>query len=103
MPYQLVGEADLWWEDLQKSLSEEQVAALTWNEFKEEFLEKFIPLSHRLQREAEFHNLRQGKMSVSDYEKRFVTLAHSPGNYADTDEKRARYSLPPVCFGQVEL
>ena len=63
---------------------------LTWSKFKEEFLEKFVTLSHRLQREVEIYNLRQGKLLVSEYEKEFLTLPRSVDSYADTDEKHAR-------------
>ena len=63
---------------------------LTWSKFKEEFLEKFITLSHCLLREVEVYNLRQDKLLVSEYEKEFVALPRSADSYADTDEKHAR-------------
>ena len=90
MPHQLIGEADRWWEELRKTMTEEQYQDFTWANFKEELFERYIPLSFRLKKESEFRNLRQGKMSVTEYERKFCELARYAAAHVDTDERKAR-------------
>lgn len=97
--YQLVEEADYWWESEQRALTPEARAALTWDAFKTTFFEKYVPKSYRHQKESEFWNLRQGAKTVTEYDRIFNQLSRYAPTLVDTDEKRAerfRQGLRPV-------
>ena len=63
---------------------------MAWNRFKEVFLEKYFPRCVQNQMEIKFLELRQGGMSMIEYEKKFTELARFVGDYANSDKKRAR-------------
>ncbi|XP_057803678.1 uncharacterized protein LOC131019010 [Salvia miltiorrhiza] len=69
--FQLTGAADFWWEARRKTLTPEQWAAYTWENFKTGLYDKYIPKSYRKKKEAEFYNLRQGKRTVMEYDREF--------------------------------
>ena len=85
--YFLKGESNYWWETV-RALEPEGVIA--WNRFKEVFLEKNFPRCVQNQMEIKFLELKQGGMSVIEYEKKFTELARFVGDYVNSDEKRAR-------------
>ncbi|XP_057808623.1 uncharacterized protein LOC131023097 [Salvia miltiorrhiza] len=87
MSYQLKGYVDFWWEAKQKTMNEEQIAALTWEQFKEALYEKYIPRSYRKKKEMEFVNLKQGNKTVAEYDRQFCDLARYAPYQVDTDEK----------------
>ena len=66
--YYLKNEATYWWE-MVKTL--EGTDFITWERFKELFLEKYFPQFVQDQMELKFLELKQGTMSVSDYESKF--------------------------------
>ena len=49
--------------------------AMSWEQFTEIFLERFVPYSLRDRRRDEFDRLEQGSMTVSEYEARFHELS----------------------------
>lgn len=61
----LTGSADYWWEVRRKTTTPEQLAQLTWEDFKTCIHDKYIPKSYRKAKEIEFYNLKQGLMSVA--------------------------------------
>ena len=85
--YMLKGEANYWWE-AKKGL--EGANVITWERFTELFLEKYYPKYLENQMELKFLELKQGNMSVADYEAKFTELARFVPHYVDTEEKRAR-------------
>ncbi|XP_057775306.1 uncharacterized protein LOC130994278 [Salvia miltiorrhiza] len=87
--YQLEGEADLWWESVRRTLTNEAFEAMTWDEFKEAYLTRYITLSFRHKRENEVWKLRQGNCSVEEYDRTFNQLARYAPAHVDTDAKRA--------------
>lgn len=88
MSFQLKGSTDYWWETRQKIYNEERLQNLTWEQFKENLNDKYIPRSYRKKKEAEFSNLKQGKKSMSEYV--LCDLAHFASNKVDTDEKMSK-------------
>ncbi|XP_057797811.1 uncharacterized protein LOC131013791 [Salvia miltiorrhiza] len=87
--YQLEGEADLWWESVRRTFTNEAFETMTWDEFKEAYLTRYITLSFRHKRENEVWKLRQGNCSVEEYDRAFNQLARYAPAHVDTDAKRA--------------
>ncbi|XP_042051465.1 uncharacterized protein LOC121796743, partial [Salvia splendens] len=52
--YQLTGSAEFLWETKQRTMTQEQLDALAWEDFKEELYDKYIPKSYRKAKEAEY-------------------------------------------------
>ncbi|XP_073222503.1 uncharacterized protein [Cicer arietinum] len=48
---------------------------LTWEAFKNKFLEKYFPKSARAEKEAQFLKLYQGKLTIAEYAAKFESLA----------------------------
>ncbi|XP_042005951.1 uncharacterized protein LOC121754701 [Salvia splendens] len=87
--FQLVESADFWWEARRKVMTREQLEHLTWEEFKNELYGKYVPKSYRKAKEVEFYSLKQGKMSVTEYDRLFCDMSRYAPGLVDTDEKMA--------------
>ncbi len=61
-----------WWKTLVSVVLSERV---TWDFFQEEFCKKYISQRFIDQKRKEFLELKQGKMTVTDYEREFVRLS----------------------------
>jgi len=61
-----------WWETIQLRHATE---TLTWSDFKTEFENQFYSRYHHKVKEQEFLVLRQGDISVLEYERRFHDLS----------------------------
>ncbi|XP_063945950.1 uncharacterized protein LOC135151431 [Daucus carota subsp. sativus] len=85
--YYLKEEATYWWESVRAMEGTENV---TWDRFKELFLEKYFPQFLQDRMELQFLELKQGDMAVAEYEKKFAELARFVPTYVDTDRKRAK-------------
>ncbi|XP_074327531.1 uncharacterized protein LOC141665447 [Apium graveolens] len=85
--YFLKGETNYWWES-KKALEGEGV--VNWDRFTDLFLEKYFPRYMKNQMEIKFLELKQGNLSVTDYEAKFTELARFVPEQVDTDEKRAK-------------
>ena len=72
-----------WWETVQLRRATE---TLTWSDFKTEFENQFYSKYHRKVKEQEFLALRQGDMSVLEYERRFHDLSLFAPHYVPTEE-----------------
>ena len=70
---QLRGHGSIWWDGESERLGI-NVADLTWEIFEERFREKFLSPQYREARIDEFHELKQGFMTVDQYEKKFLGL-----------------------------
>ncbi|XP_042012104.1 uncharacterized protein LOC121760512 [Salvia splendens] len=89
VPFQLKGSADYWWEARKKIMGAQELTNMTWEQFKEGFYEKYIPKSYRKNKEMEFYNLKQGRMSVIDYERIFTDMSRYAPDQVNTEEKMA--------------
>ncbi|XP_041999950.1 uncharacterized protein LOC121749447 [Salvia splendens] len=87
--YQLTGPADFWWETKKRTLDPARREALTWEEFKEEVYNKYVPMSYRRAKVVEFHTLKQGSMTVTEYDRALCEMTRYAPKLVDTDEKMA--------------
>ncbi|XP_057808412.1 uncharacterized protein LOC131022884 [Salvia miltiorrhiza] len=87
--FQLIDDAGHWWESETAALTEEQVRAISWRTFKERVMGKYFPKAFRKQKEIELMNLKQGNLTVLEYERKFTQLARFTPHLVDTDEKKA--------------
>ncbi|XP_028058969.1 uncharacterized protein LOC114262771 [Camellia sinensis] len=85
--FELDDEADHWWELIKNT---RDVASLSWNQFKELFLNKYFPSTIRRERVKEFQNLEQGNMTVTQYAARFEELARYATRIVANDEEKER-------------
>ena len=58
---------------------------ISWDQFQQEFTDRFFPQSHKDSKIEEFFRLEQKNMSVSEYEKKFSELVRLVP-YIQTDE-----------------
>ncbi len=83
--WQLQGGAAVWWNSVTAYVSEDD---MSWEEFKEMFEEKFKPAAGRTRLYQDFLNLKQGNMSIAEYETKFNELScYGPG-LIDTSLKK---------------
>ena len=75
-----------WWKAVQRRFPE----GVSWNQFKEEFLEKFYPAVYKDQKIEEFFKLEQGTMSVTDYEKKFSELVRHVPLFCDHEVQKSK-------------
>ncbi|XP_073219686.1 uncharacterized protein [Cicer arietinum] len=64
--YLMIGEAEYWWRGAKKMM-ETNHEELTWEAFKNKFLEKYFPKSARAGKEAQFLTLYQGNLTIAEY------------------------------------
>ncbi|KAH1257183.1 hypothetical protein GmHk_03G007213 [Glycine max] len=69
----LESDAKYWWNNTGESLATQE-ALITWDEFKEVFLEKYFPHSVRIQKEIGFLQLQQGEMIIVENVAKFESL-----------------------------
>ena len=81
--YRLKGVAILWYEAWKQS-KDIDVPPTTWKEFKEAFLDHYLPLEIREGRANQFLNLHQGNMSVRENSLQFNSLAKYAPNVVAT-------------------
>jgi len=77
----LVESAHSWWETIRERRSWE---VLRWRDFREEFEERYYFLEHRREKEHEFLDLRQGDLTVLEFERRFQDLTTFASTYLPT-------------------
>ncbi|XP_027155198.1 uncharacterized protein LOC113758901, partial [Coffea eugenioides] len=70
--------------------SEERQTPWTWVNFTREFNEKYLPPIVQERREEDFIRLRQGPLSVAEYETQFTKLSRFAPELVLTDRKRIR-------------
>ncbi|KAK1375434.1 CCHC-type domain-containing protein [Heracleum sosnowskyi] len=85
--YFLKSEASYWWET---SRAMEPEGLITWGRFTELFLERYFPDYMRDQMELKFLELKQGNMTVPQYETKFTELSRFVPTYVDTEKKKAK-------------
>ena len=84
--FMLKGEANYWWE---AKRGMKGTTTIPWDRFTHLFLEKYYPKHLEKQMEIKFLELKQGNMSVAEYENKFSELSRFVPHYVDTEEKRA--------------
>ncbi|XP_042038423.1 uncharacterized protein LOC121784332 [Salvia splendens] len=87
--FQLTGPTDFWWDTKLRTMNPERREALTWEIFKEEVYNKYVPMSYRRAKVVEFHTLKQGNMTVTEYDRALCEITRYAPELVDTDEKMA--------------
>ena len=79
-----------WWDAVERRYPD----GITWDQFQQEFTDRFFPPSHKDSKIEEFFKLEQKNMSVSEYEKRSSELVRLvPYIQADEVLKYKRFLL----------
>ena len=115
--YLLKGEANFWWEAIRpRELRDEVVGenemadeargegSISWRRFKELFFERYFPISMCDRMEARFLELKQGDMSVAEYEAKFNELARFAPHLISTERRKAKrfeQGLKPWLYNKV--
>ncbi|XP_028089474.1 uncharacterized protein LOC114289857 [Camellia sinensis] len=81
----LKDKARKWW-----LLIRDRNGNMTWARFNEIFYNKYFSQCFRNRKVSEFQELKQAKMSVTEYEARFTELARFTPHMVDTDYKKAQ-------------
>ena len=63
---------------------------MTWGEFHELFMGKYFPVTARHAKAREFLELKQGTMTVLEYEAKLTELAHFADDYVATYMAKVR-------------
>ena len=96
--YMLKDDAETWWE-ASSAMMTTQVAGgqgpmvITWDQFRGQFEQQFLPRSYRFQKESEFIRLEQGTASVVEHEARFTTLSRYTLDLVRTEDAKMRCFL----------
>ncbi|XP_070032797.1 uncharacterized protein [Nicotiana tomentosiformis] len=90
--FQMNGSAKKWWRDYLLTRPAGS-PALTWDQFSQLFLAKFLPIILREEHSLHFELLQQGSMTVTKYETRFVDLAHHALILLPTERERVRWFI----------
>lgn len=81
----LTESAHSWWETIRERRAGED---LRWGNFREEFEERYYSWQHRKEKEQEFLDLKQGNMTVLEYERRFQDLSIFATTHLSTEHHR---------------
>ena len=87
--FQFEGAARSWWNVVSAKWEREQIP-WTWVNFEREFNVKFLPPIIQEKREDDFIKLKQGLLSVAEYEERFTKLFKFAPELVLTERKRIR-------------
>ncbi|XP_028080581.1 uncharacterized protein LOC114282132 [Camellia sinensis] len=83
--FTLQEEARQWW-----MLVRDNNGSMTWVQFKEVFYEKYFPQCVRVRKVSKFEQLKQGNLSVAEYESKFTELAWYAPHMVNSNYKKAR-------------
>jgi hypothetical protein len=86
----LEGTAADWWDAY--TAAHDTPNTITWQEFKKKFREQHIPKGLMKLKKQKFPALKQGAMSVSEYQDKFIQLSrYAPVDVADDEEKQDHF------------
>ncbi|XP_028054209.1 uncharacterized protein LOC114258457 [Camellia sinensis] len=83
--YTLKDEARRWWLLIRNNNGD-----MTWAQFNEIFYNNYFSQCFKDRKVSEFQELKQGKMSIAEYEAKFTELARFASHMVDTDYKKAQ-------------
>ncbi|XP_070011336.1 uncharacterized protein [Nicotiana sylvestris] len=90
--FRLAGSAKTWWRDFCLARPA-GLPSLTWDQFSELFLGKFLPVTQRDALRRQFERLQQGSMPVTQYKTQFIDLARHAIVILPTERERVRRSV----------
>ena len=86
--------AAFWWDSAQRSnFVGREFNTISLGEFMDVFNLKYYPEQIREQKSREFSNLKQGEMTVRDYEHKFIQLERFALGLCTTEKSRANKFL----------
>ncbi|XP_072997189.1 uncharacterized protein [Typha latifolia] len=88
--YMFEDRAEHWWQMIERQFIGRE-KELTWGNFKKIFFEKYYPRALKKKKHDEFFELRQGGMSVVDFEARFTELLHFVPHIAASEEEKVSF------------
>ncbi|XP_057443938.1 uncharacterized protein LOC130736109 [Lotus japonicus] len=97
--YLLSGEARTWWTSVRGRITPEE-GELTWEIFKNSFLEKYFPADAKGRKEMKFLELKQEAMPVGEYAAKFEELGRFHSHYSTANDETSKcvkfeYGLRP--------
>ncbi|XP_070050701.1 uncharacterized protein [Nicotiana tomentosiformis] len=96
--FQLEGRARRWWQSyLLGRLAGSP--PMTWDQFSQLFLDRYIPPSQKEELQGQFEQLKQGQMPVTDYDARFSELSRDALMILPTNVERVRRFVVGLHFG----
>ncbi|XP_070037159.1 uncharacterized protein [Nicotiana tomentosiformis] len=95
--FQMAGSAKRWWRDYVFARPANSLT-LTWEQFSQLFLEKFNPITLREEYRRQFERLQHGSMTVTQYETRFIDLAHHAIIMLPTEKERVRRFIDGLTY-----
>ncbi|XP_073035396.1 uncharacterized protein [Primulina eburnea] len=90
--FQLSRNVLLWWQTIEAGLRA-QGRTVDWDVFRSHFLAKYFSIAARQKKEREFEDLRQGSMSVAEYESRYFALLKYVPHVATNVHAKMRHFL----------
>ncbi|XP_009595194.2 uncharacterized protein [Nicotiana tomentosiformis] len=77
-----------WWVSVPNAKAKPPV--LTWDDFVKAFRAKYVPPFYCDAKKKEFLNLRQGIMSIAEYQQKFLWLSRYAGGIIDGERDKCR-------------
>ena len=71
--YNLMGKADIWWQDLKK-VNLYKRGNINWSTFKKYFRNKFLSEQYYEERAKEFYELKLGTMNMKELNSKFLSM-----------------------------
>ncbi|GFS38418.1 hypothetical protein Acr_00g0057440 [Actinidia rufa] len=91
--YQLVGEANEWWESIKEAKGVD--CGMTWADFESTFEDQYFPESYRDELREQFEKLVQGGIMVSEYAIKFQSLSRFAPDLVNTEAKKCKRRVEP--------
>ena len=92
--FMLRKDARLWWETVQ---IQRDVELMTWEDFVDEFKEKYFNTEIMEAQQDEFENFRQGNLSVAEAVKKFEQLARLCPHLISSERDKVRKMMRMFC------
>jgi hypothetical protein len=84
--HQLFGTTAEWWDTYDNS--NQDVGAITWDEFNAQFRTHYVPRGTLKQKKKEFFELQHDGMTVNEYLNKFTQMSRYAPDEVNTDEKK---------------
>ncbi|GFZ01016.1 hypothetical protein Acr_14g0006510 [Actinidia rufa] len=86
--YQLIGEANEWWESIKEAKGVDR--GMTWADFESTFEDQYFPEAYHDELRDQFEKLVQGDMTISEYAIKFQSLSRFAPDLINTEAKKCK-------------
>ncbi|XP_059638986.1 uncharacterized protein LOC132281287 [Cornus florida] len=83
--YNFVGDAEIWWKTVSHT---HNLDTMTYDTFKKFYYEKYFPAPKWRELKKEFDGLKQGNMTITEYENKFTSLLRFALGIANDEEEK---------------